>query len=160
MVRSPSPAMRLAAVLLAWAFAVSVMAGPAEGRVTVELIDTLGRSHAVQVELAVDEQARARGLMFRRQLAPEEGMLFVFPTSAPVRMWMRNTLLPLDMLFFDEAGVLVEVAPNCEPLSERLIGPPVPVRAVLELPAGAAERLSLLPGARMVAPDLRSLSTQ
>ncbi len=130
------------------------------GRVLVELVDDAGRSRSVHAELALDVQARARGLMFRRRLDPGEGMLFVFPRTAPVRMWMRNTLLSLDLLFFDATGLLVSVVPRCEPLSEHLIGPRVPVRAVLELPAGEAERMSLQPGARLIAPKLESLRSR
>lgn len=130
------------------------------GRMLVELIDDAGRLQRVHVELALDVRARAQGLMFRRHLSPGEGMLFVFPRTAPVRMWMRDTLLSLDLLFFDATGLLVSVAPRCEPLSEHLIGPPMPVRAVLELPAGEAERLSLQPGARLITPKLESLRSR
>lgn len=122
MSRHRSMAVRLAVIVAACLAGVAVVAGPTQPRVTVELVDTLGRPHAVRAELALDAEARARGLMFRRHLAPGEGMLFVFPQTSPVRMWMRNTLLPLDMLFFDEAGALVDVAAHCEPLSARLRG--------------------------------------
>jgi uncharacterized membrane protein (UPF0127 family) len=133
---------------------------PEQGRAAVSLLDAHGRIRVVQAELALDAATRARGLMFRRQLAPGTGMLFVFPEVQPVQMWMKNTPLSLDLLFFDGSGLLVAVLARCEPLSTRPLGPMLPVRAVLELAAGEAERLALGPGARLVEPELDRLRAQ
>jgi uncharacterized protein len=132
----------------------------AGGSLEVELADTLGQPRRLQVELATTTEARAAGLMFRRSLEPHDGMLFVFPETRPVKMWMRNTFLPLDMLFLSESGEILSVHPACEPLSERRIGPELPVRAVLELPAGQAAKLSLVPGSRLQHPHLLDLEAR
>ena len=126
----------------------------------LELEDTLGRRHVLNVELALDPERRQRGLMYRRSMAAGHGMLFVFPVVKPHKMWMRNTLMALDMLFLDSAGAIVAIAPRCRPLSQALIGPDEPVRAVLELGAGEAARLGLVPGARLVRPSLDGLPTR
>lgn len=100
-----------------------------------------GRSTAVTVELARTPDEQARGLMFRERLAPETGMLFLFPTSEDRTFWMQNTLLPLDMVFIDEAGNVVGIVERAEPLSTALRGVGRPSRYVLEVAGGfAAER--------------------
>jgi len=101
------------------------------------------------VELATDEATRGKGLMFRRSLADDAGMLFVFPAREQVNMWMRNTYIPLDMLFADETGVVHHIAEHTEPFSEQIISSGGPTAYVLEVPGGTAERLGLKPGARL-----------
>jgi uncharacterized protein len=150
----------LRAVLLAIALTGGWMPATASDRLTVVLEDTLGRQQQVAAELARDPATRQTGLMYRRKLAPGDGMLFVFAEQKPVKMWMRNTLLALDMLFFDAEGVLVSVAANRRPLSRELVGPVEPVKAVLELPAGDAARRGLVPGARLIDPDIAALRAE
>ena len=84
--------------------------------------------------------------MFRDAMAPDHGMLFDFEEDQPVAMWMRNTRIPLDMVFIDRAGRVAGVAPDAVPYSEAVIPSPGPVRAVLELNAGTARRLGIGPG--------------
>jgi uncharacterized membrane protein (UPF0127 family) len=106
-----------------------------------------GRQHVFNVELATRPEQLSQGLMFRRSLAVDAGMLFDFGQNRPVSMWMRNTLIPLDMLFIDERGVVVAVVERAVPGSEEPRGPAAPVRAVLELNGGTASRLGIGPGA-------------
>jgi uncharacterized membrane protein (UPF0127 family) len=108
----------------------------------LEIVTSNG-THEFSVEVMRDGPQRERGLMFRRFLAEDRGMLFDFETERPVMMWMKNTYLPLDMVFIGRSGKVVGVAENAVPLSEKIISSGVPTFAVLELNAGAAARISL-----------------
>lgn len=105
-----------------------------------------------QVEVASSPAQRARGLMYRRHLARDHGMLFDFGHSRPVSMWMRNTYIPLDMLFIREDGRIARIAVETEPLSEDAIASGSPVRAVLELQGGITTELGIRPGDRVIHP--------
>ncbi len=111
--------------------------------------------HAFQVEIARNDAERAQGLMFRRNLAPDRGMLFDFGRVQPISMWMQNTYIPLDMIFIRADGTIARVAENAEPLSTRTIPSGEPVLAVLEVPGGTAARLGIKPGARIEHPLFR-----
>jgi uncharacterized membrane protein (UPF0127 family) len=100
----------------------------------------------LQVEVARNDSQREIGLMFRRTMAPNHGMLFDFKKAQPVYFWMKNTYLPLDMLFIDAPGRVVAIAANATPFSETPIGPGVPVLGVLELNAGRAAQLGIKAG--------------
>jgi len=115
-------------------------------------IDTAAGTLQFKVELAVTPAQRQRGLMFRQELAADAGMLFDFGRPAPVSMWMRNTYIPLDMLFIRDDGHIAKIAPNTEPLSEAVIASGEPVRAVLELRGGISEVLGIKAGDRVVHP--------
>lgn len=115
----------------------------------LEIETSRGESHLFTVELATSHAQRARGLMYREELAPERGMLFIYPREEPVAMWMKNTFISLDMLFIDAHGRIVRIAERTEPLSRRSIEAGQPVLAVLELPGGTAERLAIAPGDRV-----------
>lgn len=104
------------------------------------------------VEVATSPAERSRGLMHRTDLALDRGMLFDFGREQPVSMWMRNTLIPLDMLFIDEAGEVRKIAAQTEPLSLESIASGVPVRAVLELKGGTTRLLDIETGDRVVHP--------
>jgi hypothetical protein len=148
--RLPRPAPGLLAVALAsWpaACSASPAAAPNPPRVVVETAD--GRRLAVAVELARTEAEQERGLMYRRELAEEAGMLFIFGETAHRSFWMKNTLIPLDMLFFDEAGVLAAIVRDAEPLTLVLRDPGVASRFVLEVRGGWAARHGVAPGARL-----------
>ncbi|MBP30710.1 DUF192 domain-containing protein [Methylobacterium sp.] len=101
------------------------------------------------VEVMRDDAARARGLMFRRHMAGDHGMLFDFEQEQPVTMWMKNTYLPLDMVFIRADGTISRIAADTEPLSTAIIASGGPVLAVLELNAGTAAKLGIAPGDRI-----------
>lgn len=102
--------------------------------------------HHFMVELADTPDLRTRGLMHRRELAADRGMLFLFPRSERQAMWMKNTYVSLDMLFIDSTGRIIDIAANTRPLSERTIVSSGKARAVLELLAGTAARLGITVG--------------
>ncbi|KQQ91554.1 hypothetical protein ASF65_02555 [Aureimonas sp. Leaf324] len=99
---------------------------------------TSSGSHAIEVEVADTPQAREIGLMNRESLAEDTGMLFDFREDRPVSMWMKNTLIPLDMLFINKTGTVVRIARNAKPHSLETIPSGKPVRYVLEINGGAA----------------------
>jgi uncharacterized membrane protein (UPF0127 family) len=101
----------------------------------------------VKVELARTEPERARGLMYRRSLDPGSGMLFIFPAPDYLKFWMRQTYIPLDMIFFGADKKVVYVEENAEPLNDTPRGPPdTPSQYVLEVPGGWARAHGILPG--------------
>ena len=115
-------------------------------------IVTASGSHEFQVEIAADDASRERGLMNRRYMAADRGMLFVFDRDAPVAFWMKNTYIPLDMIFISRAGIVTNVVANAEPLSERVIPSGPPCVAVLELNGGAAAAIGLRVGDKVFHP--------
>ncbi len=104
-------------------------------------------THEFTVELADEPDEITTGLMFRETLEADAGMLFDFGTPREANMWMRNVTLPLDMLFIGTDGVVVAIARNAVPGSERRINPGVPVKGVLELNGGRSAELGIEPGA-------------
>ena len=145
--------MRLKPVLPALGFVLLLLgAAYAQALETLTIVTQGGQRHAFQVEVARNDADRAQGLMFRRSMAPEHGMLFDFAKVAPVSMWMQNTYLSLDMLFVRPDGTVARIAANTEPLSTRTIPSGEPVLAVLELNAGTAARLGIRPGDRVEHP--------
>jgi uncharacterized membrane protein (UPF0127 family) len=115
-------------------------------------IETAADRFEFQVEIAATPAQRSRGLMFREHLAADRGMLFDFERPQPVTMWMRNTLISLDMLFVRDDGRISRIVAETEPLSDRTIGSGEPVRAVLELRGGRAAELGIRPGDRLIHP--------
>jgi uncharacterized protein len=111
----------------------------------LELVTASG-VHVFSVELANDPAEREKGLMYRRFLPPDRGMLFDFAREEPVMFWMKNTFIPLDMIFISRVGRVTRISPDAEPLSERLIPSGGPCWAVLEVNAGVAARIGLKPG--------------
>ena len=108
--------------------------------------------HAFQVEMAVNEEQRAKGLMFRKELPDGRGMLFDFQRDQEISMWMKNTLIPLDMIFITRDGRIHRIAENTEPHSLRPISSGGPVLAVLEVSGGTARKLGLARGDRVTHP--------
>lgn len=115
-------------------------------------IESAAGTFTFTVEMAVTPAQRARGLMFRRHLPAGHGMLFDFKQEHIARMWMRNTYIPLDMLFIKGDGRISRIAVDTEPLSERTISSGAPVRAVLELAGGVTTLLGIRPGDRVIHP--------
>lgn len=102
--------------------------------------------HNYAVEIAKTQQEQEKGLMFRNKLASNRAMLFVYPASSIVTMWMKNTLLSLDMVFVDGSGRVVSFAHNAVPQSEVIISSGFPVRYVVELNAGQIKKMDLKQG--------------
>lgn len=113
---------------------------------SLTIVAANGGRHGFTVELATTPRQRAQGLMYRRDLAADRGMLFVYRRPRDVSMWMKNTFIPLDMLFIDEAGRVVRIAERTVPESLQTISSGEPVLAVLELRGGSADRLGLSKG--------------
>lgn len=116
-------------------------------------IQTRTQNHRFNVEVATSRQQQHYGLMYTAQLAPDYGMLFVWPQDTPVSMWMKNTLIPLDMLFIDGQGAIVHIARNTTPGSTDTISAERPVRAVLELAGGSADARGIAVGDKVSAPE-------
>jgi uncharacterized membrane protein (UPF0127 family) len=119
---------------------------PRSPRVVIEAPS--GRASAVDVEVARTPAEQERGLMYRNALAPDAGMLFVFPDVREHAFWMKNTLIPLDMIFIADGGAVVGVVENAEPLttSPRAVG--APSRYVLEVNGGWSAAHGVKPGDR------------
>jgi uncharacterized membrane protein (UPF0127 family) len=121
-------------------------APPPQGNLERLEIVTASGTHEFSVEVMRGGPQRERGLMFRRFLPQDRGMLFDFATERPVTMWMKNTYLPLDMIFIGRAGKVVGLAENTEPLSEKIIPSGAPAYGVLEVNAGTAAHIGLRVG--------------
>jgi uncharacterized membrane protein (UPF0127 family) len=140
-------AARSVAILLVIGFAIlgAVASGRAAGDDTIKIV---GRSgvHAFSVELASNELERERGLMFRKELPEGYGMLFDFHTDQTANFWMRNTYIPLDIIFIKSDGHILRIAERAKPMSDDLIPSGGPIRAVLEVIGGTARKLGIAPG--------------
>lgn len=135
-------------------------AGPSEAQIATfersELtIVSGGKRHLFQIEMAISAEQMAQGLMFRRQMAPDAGMLFLHREERELSMWMKNTFIPLDMVFIAADGRITRIAQRTVPQSLTTISSDGPAMAVLELNAGTAERLGIKPGDRVEHPGLR-----
>ncbi|MBY5814444.1 DUF192 domain-containing protein [Rhizobium leguminosarum] len=102
------------------------------------------------VEIASTPDQRARGLMFRKTMADDAGMIFDFDQPRRVTMWMENTILPLDMLFADDTGTIRHIKEKAVPYSRDIIDSMVAVKYVVELNAGTVAKLGIRPGDRIV----------
>ncbi|GGJ03613.1 DUF192 domain-containing protein [Halopseudomonas pertucinogena] len=108
--------------------------------------------HGFELELVREPEDRRKGLMGREQLAPDTGMLFDFPAGTTPSIWMRNMHIPLDLLFVDGLGTLVDVfteVPPCTGQPCEIYQASQPLRFVIEVPAGTVQRLGLAPGDRI-----------
>ena len=147
--------LRLACVM---ALAVGVLAvlprtaqaqsAPAGGLEPLTIVTSSGR-HAFQVEVMRTPDQRAKGLMFRNYMPPDRGMLFDFKTPREVAFWMKNTLIPLDIIYIRADGTVLSIARNTTPLSEAPIPSGGPIVGVLELAGGRAGEIGLMPGDRI-----------
>lgn len=113
-----------------------------------------GVSHRFEVELATTPAQQQRGLMFREYLPENHGMLFVYNPPRPIKMWMKNTYIPLDMLFVAPTREIVHIHEMAEPHSLEAVGPASGnIWAVVELAGGVAARLGLKPGDSIMLKD-------
>ncbi len=112
-------------------------------------IRTAHGTRAFRVEVARSEAEQARGLMFRETLAPDAGMIFPFAPPRPASFWMKNTIIPLDMIFIRADGTIARVAANAVPYSLAPVDSGEPVAAVLEIAGGRAAALGIAAGDRV-----------
>jgi uncharacterized membrane protein (UPF0127 family) len=112
------------------------------------VLHTATGDYAFNIEVADTDATRAKGLMFRQQLAPDAGMLFDFFEERPAAFWMRNTFIPLDMIFIGADGIVKTIHVNARPQDPTTIPSGVPVRFVLEIPGGRSVEIGLEPGDR------------
>ena len=124
---------------------VEIWAGDELALEEIQLVTASG-THDLRAEIADTDANRARGLMFRRKLAPDHGMLFLYSEEQVLSMWMRNTYISLDMVFIRADGRVQNIARDTEPFSEDIISSTGPVSAVLEIAAGEADRYGLKTG--------------
>jgi uncharacterized protein len=139
----------LAAMVLVLAVGLSWSASADFGVFEPLTISSKSGPHEFQVEVMHTDEEQARGMMFRRSLAPDRGMLFQFPAPKVAAFWMQNTYVSLDMIFINQDGTIHRIEERAEPLSTRSISAGAPVLAVLEVAAGTATRLGLAPGDRV-----------
>jgi uncharacterized protein len=139
-----------AAALIACLLPFDAYAAPNKGDdklpMTSLVIDSEHGPVKFQAEVAADPASQEKGLMFRKSLAPDAGMLFDFHTADFQTFWMKNTVIPLDMIFIRADGTISSIAPNATPYSETPIPSYDPVRAVLEINGGRAAQLGIEPG--------------
>jgi uncharacterized membrane protein (UPF0127 family) len=109
-------------------------------------ISTHSGEQFFHLEVADTQQALQQGLMFRKELPVDGGMLFSYQPPRPTYMWMRNTLIPLDMIFVSPQGRILHIEHSAEPHSEQARGISAPVAAVLEVPGGTCTRLGIAVG--------------
>jgi len=127
----------------------------AEGERFALTIASSNGEHDFSVEIANDDRERALGLMFRRSMADDAGMLFDFFQEEQASFWMRNTYIPLDMLFIETDGTIESIAKRTTPLSERSVKSKGPVRYVLEINGGISDRLGIRPGDKVSGPAMK-----
>ena len=114
------------------------------------VIDSHGMTHSFRVYLATTEAQHAQGLMFVKKLDPDRGMLFIFDQPQVTAFWMKNTLIPLDLLFVAPNGRVIRIAPNAQPLSLESISSMGTILGVLELAGGSCDRLHIQTGDRVL----------
>ncbi len=143
-----------AARLVILLVALTVGRGTAAAAESLEFVTATG-AHRFEIEVARTEREREVGLMYRRSMPRDHGMLFTFPSEQPVSMWMKNTYIPLDMVFVSRKGRVTSVARDAVPMSEKIIPSGPPAFAVIELNAGAARAIGLDVGDQVRYPSFK-----
>lgn len=128
--------------------AAGAIGNPPAGLEALETVTPAGRTRFF-VEIADTDAEREKGLMFRKEVPPDRGMLFDFKTPREVAFWMKNTLIPLDIIYIRADGTVLSIARNTTPLSEAPIPSGGPILGVLELAGGRAGEIGLMPGDRI-----------
>jgi uncharacterized membrane protein (UPF0127 family) len=131
------------------------LSGHAASVQPLEIVTKTG-VHVFSVEMATTEEEKATGLMYRKELPDGKGMLFDFSPEQEVSMWMKNTYIPLDMIFIRADGRIIRIAENTEPLSTKIIPSRGLAKGVLEVIAGTAQRYGIAPGDRVAHPLFNS----
>jgi uncharacterized membrane protein (UPF0127 family) len=144
------------APMLALLLVLEIYGGAAARAADTQTLEIATRSgvRIFSVEIATTEKEKETGLMFRKELPDGRGMLFDFSPEQEVSMWMKNTYIPLDMIFIGADGRILRIAENTQPLSTKIIPSRGPARAVLEVVAGTAKKYGIAPGDRVSAPLL------
>jgi hypothetical protein len=145
----PSTLRRRACLRAAAALLFAFPAAAAETATEPLTISTRQGAFRFRVEIADEEAERQQGLMFRRTLASDHGMLFVFGETREIAMWMKDTPLSLDMVFVRADGTVASIAERTQPFSEAIVASGEPVAFVLELRAGVSRLIGLKPGDRL-----------
>ena len=141
-------------ITLALASAVCLFAGLGARAANVQPLEIVTKTgvHVFSVEMATTEEEKTTGLMYRKELADGKGMLFDFSPEQEVSMWMKNTYIPLDMIFIRSDGRILRIAENTEPLSTKIIPSRGLAKGVLEVIAGTAQKYGIAPGDRVAHP--------
>ena len=142
-------------IALAAVVALCAFLGPGAARAaTFQTLEIATKSgvQVFSVEIATTEEEKTTGLMYRKQLADGKGMLFDFSPEQEVSMWMKNTYIPLDMIFIRADGRILRIAESTEPLSTRIIPSGGLAKGVLEVIAGTAQKYGIAPGDRVAHP--------
>ncbi|WP_246660028.1 DUF192 domain-containing protein [Rhizobium sp. FKL33] len=142
------------AVLALFLCPLAALATELPNRETLTIARASGGSATFTVEVAATEEERRIGLMDRKSMAQDRGMLFDFGETRPVYMWMRNTYIPLDMLFIDGSGLIRHIRAETTPLSDDIIDSHAPVRFVLEINGGLAAKLGIAVGDTVASPAI------
>lgn len=132
--------------LLALVFVAACSSGAGTAAEDRAILHTSTGDYSFKIEIADDNEERARGLMFRTELAPDAGMLFDYGQEQLASFWMQNTVIPLDMIFIGADGVVKNIHVNARPLDTTSIPSGVPVRFVLEIPGGRSREIGLKVG--------------
>jgi uncharacterized membrane protein (UPF0127 family) len=141
-------------ITLALASAVGLFAALDARSANVQPLEIVTKTgvHVFSVEMATTEEEKTTGLMYRKELPDGKGMLFDFSPEQEVSMWMKNTYIPLDMIFIRSDGRILRIAENTEPLSTKIIPSRGLAKGVLEVIAGTAQKYGIAPGDRVAHP--------
>src|SRR6202048_775936 len=138
-------------MFVAAAVVLYAIAGHGVQAASVQTLEIVTKSgvQVFSVEMATNEQEKETGLMYRKELADGKGMLFDFSPAQEVSMWMKNTYIPLDMIFIRADGRVLRIAENTEPLSTKIIPSRGLAKAVLEVAPGTRQKYRVRPGDRV-----------
>jgi uncharacterized membrane protein (UPF0127 family) len=148
----------MVALGLVASFGVSLGVGLPAQAASIQPLEIVTKSgvQVFSVEMATTEEEKTTGLMYRKELADGKGMLFDFSPEQQVSMWMKNTYIPLDMIFIRADGRILRIAENTEPLSTKIISSGGLAKGVLEVIAGTAQKYGIQPGDRVAHPLFNS----
>ena len=151
MARLPLRMRLMVSLLAALGLFASLGASPPARAASIQPLEIVTKSgvQVFSVEMATTEEEKTTGLMYRKELADGKGMLFDFSPEQQVSMWMKNTYVSLDMIFIRADGRILRIAENTEPLSTKIISSQGLAKAVLEVPAGTAQKYGIRPGDRV-----------
>jgi len=142
---------RVVSLYAVFAALILLCAGSAVRAASIQPLEIVTKSgvHVFSVEMATTEEEKQTGLMYRKELPDGKGMLFDFSPEQQISMWMKNTYIPLDMIFIRADGRILRIAENTEPFSTRIISSGGLARGVLEVIGGTAQKYGIQPGDRV-----------